>query len=291
MYPWFKTLNQQLATRMNNGTLHHAILISGTSSLGQEEFISDLADKILCEDKDNQIACRKCKSCQLVAAGSHPDKHAIVSDKSQIGIDLIRKEIESLNKTAQLSGNKVLTIANADLMTESAANSLLKTLEEPTNNTYIILTSSQIQRLLPTILSRCEKHVVAPPSYELACDWLNQVSVSPIPSEAALRAFKGSPLAYKASTEDNSALLYTDFEKTISELSQKLIGINKAANQWQKDSDKLVVWLGQYFLSKYRNGQSENDYTAYQKTVEASKRLNHAGLNKVLILQGLFAQV
>ena len=291
MYPWFDTLNQQLASRVNNNSLHHAILISGALDLGKAQYASLLADKILCEDKQNLLACGTCKSCQLVAAGSHPDKHIVVSEKTQIGIDLIRKEIENLNKTSQLSGNKVLTIANADLMTESAANSLLKTLEEPTNNTFIILTSSQPQRLLPTILSRCEKLKISPPTYQSACAWLREQSIVDLPSEAALRAFKGSPLAYKASFEDKSSMFYADFEQTVDALRQQTIGVNKAATQWQKDAEQLVVWLGQYFLSRYTQSNNEQDFLAYQQTIQASKKLNHAGLNKVLILQGIFSHV
>ncbi|WP_110427144.1 DNA polymerase III subunit delta' [Glaciecola sp. KUL10] len=289
--PWFKELNQQLASRINNNILHHAILISGTIGLGKEQYASHLSKKILCEDKVSMLACGICKSCQLIDAGSHPDNHVVVSDKTQIGIDLIRKEIETLSKTAQLSGNKVLTIANADLMTESATNSLLKTLEEPTNNTYIILTSSQSQRLLPTILSRCEKLNVNPPDFESAREWLSQESISPLPSKDALRAFKGSPLAYKNSVEQASGLLYTDFEFTIQELIERTTGVNKASIQWQKDADKLVVWLGQYFLNRYKDSNKESDFIAYQKTVDANKKLNHAGLNKVLILQSLFSHV
>jgi len=78
----------------------------------------------------------------------------------------VRKAIEQVNQTAQLSSNKVVMIENIETMSESASNALLKTLEEPTNNTYLVLTTNAPQYIMATIKSRCEKIRVPMPSYE-----------------------------------------------------------------------------------------------------------------------------
>ena len=110
--------------------------------------------------------------------------HHVTTEKSQIGVDAIRQTISKVSQTAQLSGNKVVIISQVELMSESASNALLKTLEEPTANTYLLMTSNESQRLLPTILSRCEKRNIALPSFEQSCDWLSAQGVS-VPTKAA----------------------------------------------------------------------------------------------------------
>lgn len=287
---WFENLHLDLANRLNKGGLHHALLITGIENLGKSSYTFELAKKIVCEDKDSLEACGVCKSCSLAQAGSHPDLHQVVSDKAQIGIDLIRQAIERLNKTAQLSGNKVLTIANADRMTESAANSLLKTLEEPSANTFLIMSSSYPERLLPTILSRCEKIMVQTPSLEMSTKWLSSQSVT-LNNGHALRAFKGSPLAYKQNLDDKTALNYLDFEQLIDQLKGHQGVVNKAATQWKDNARNLINWLAQYYFEQYRNTHKQGYFDSYQQCIDASKKLNHAGLNRVLILTALLNRV
>jgi DNA polymerase-3 subunit delta' len=122
----------------------------------------------LCHSDDNQrtdidFSCDHCKSCDLLKSATHPDHLQVELNGLTIGVDQIRAVSKMFEKTAQLSRNQTVIIQYADKMTESAANALLKTLEEPSNNSFIILLVKDQQRLLPTIISRCYHLALAPP--------------------------------------------------------------------------------------------------------------------------------
>ena len=149
---------------MSLNKLPHALLMIGTHSAGQQELGKWLADYLLCQNHvSERNPCGNCKPCSLIHAASHPDFQHIDNGEKTIGVDLIRKSSEFLQKTAQLGHNKVVLINACENMTESAANALLKTLEEPTNNSYLILVCNDSNLLLPTIVSRCTQISIQPP--------------------------------------------------------------------------------------------------------------------------------
>jgi DNA polymerase-3 subunit delta' len=127
-----------------------------------------LVSGLLCHSDDKQrtdidFSCGHCKSCDLLKSATHPDHLQVELSGLTIGVDQIRAVSKMFEKTAQLSLNQTVIIQHADKMTESAANALLKTLEEPSNNSFIILLVKDQQRLLPTIISRCYHLALAPP--------------------------------------------------------------------------------------------------------------------------------
>ncbi|NVK24596.1 MAG: hypothetical protein HWE10_06690 [Gammaproteobacteria bacterium] len=142
--------------------LAHAYVVEGydLESLFQQSQL--LAKTLLCSNKqqtsDGEFVqpCQRCHSCELFDAGSHPDFTLVEAEKTSIGVDEIRQTSTFLNKTSQLSGSQVVVLKQADLMTENASNALLKTLEEPTANSYLLLLTDKKRKLLPTILSRCQ---------------------------------------------------------------------------------------------------------------------------------------
>lgn len=317
MYPWLKNTFDSLIARYKIAKLHHGLLFMGVADAGKSHLCHQIAKSLLCktiagtrkvavetqgrglfeiEDvalqptNDVLQACDICKSCLLIDAGSHPDLHVITTEKSQIGIDVIRQTISKVIQTAQLSGNKVVIIPQIELMSESASNALLKTLEEPTPNTYLLMTTNESQRLLPTILSRCEKQTIALPDFEQSCDWLATLNV-PIPSRAALLAHGSSPITYKKELEDSESIGFDDFLKTLQGLTEGSDTANRAALKWQAEAPKVVTWLSQHWLERYKNTQNISAYDNYQACLVASKRMSHPGLNKSLILTSLFDQL
>lgn len=143
--------------------LAHAYIMEGNDVALSEQLALDLAQSLLCQNsqEDVQTACGRCHSCQLFSANNHPDLFATDSTQNSVGVDEVRSISEFLNKTAQLSGNQVIIINNAQTMTENASNALLKTLEEPSSKSYILLLCQYKSQLLPTILSRCQIITVA----------------------------------------------------------------------------------------------------------------------------------
>ena len=132
---------------------------------------------MLCQHRrlDAEISfCGECKSCRLLAAGTHPDFISLAPEEpgKLIGVDAVRAFGAKLVLTAQLSGNRVGILDPADAMTINAANGLLKSLEEPPAGTYLILVSDFPARLLPTVRSRCQRIDLHTPASEIALQWL-----------------------------------------------------------------------------------------------------------------------
>ncbi|XOV78172.1 MAG: AAA family ATPase [Aestuariibacter sp.] len=177
MLDWLRLLYSDIQTRMQRGKLHHGLIFHGKQGVGKAELCKSLAKLLLCKGTEANKPCGTCQSCKLFVAENHPDFIQVVADKS-IGVDAVRGAISQLLHTSQLSGSKVLFVDQAQLMTVAAANALLKTLEEPTANTYILLTCQSLHELLPTVLSRCEKHAVAVTDKGQVINWLQQNHVS-----------------------------------------------------------------------------------------------------------------
>ncbi|WP_371372423.1 AAA family ATPase [Thalassotalea aquiviva] len=162
---WLSHNQAPLHQHLCQQSLAHGLLIYGSAQAGQQELALWLGKKLLCEVGDQQLdPCEQCKSCLLVHAGTHPDLFNIAQEGKSIGVESIRKASEFIEKTAQLSEVKVVVINECEQMTEAAANALLKTLEEPTANSYLLLTCNEIELLLPTILSRCAQIKIHSPS-------------------------------------------------------------------------------------------------------------------------------
>ncbi len=168
--PWIEKNKSDIVNKLAQGVLPHALLLYGSHLSGQDELGQWLANTLLCEQSQNKHSfCGFCKSCKLVKAGSHPDLQIIDNGEKHIGVDLIRQASGFLQKTAQIAQTKVVLVASVELLTEAAANALLKTLEEPTNNSYLLLLCNDVDLLLPTILSRCSQvKLQAPTGKELA---------------------------------------------------------------------------------------------------------------------------
>jgi len=210
MYPWQQSQWQQIAQLITANRLPHAIFLQGNQGLGKTDFAVSLANALLCQQPtaDHQ-ACGSCPSCLLLAAETHPDLYYLKpvpaeNTKSKkptlnIRIDDIRTLCSQLNQTSQYGGYRVAILEQADQLTLAAANSLLKTLEEPGRDVLIILTSARAHRLPVTIRSRCQLMRFTVPEASQSLVWLAQQPQAAGTSEKQLQqalhyAF-GSPLS------------------------------------------------------------------------------------------------
>lgn len=179
-FPWQSAQWQQFINRANNNNLPHAILIHGASGIGKHLFAQEFAKTLLCQHGlKNQLSCKNCYSCLLIAAGSHPDFFQLVPEEEgkNIRVDKVRELTEKLSQTSQYNGYKICIIAPAHALNVTAANALLKTLEEPAAKTLILLITDQLQQLLPTIRSRCQQLLMPTPDKKIAITWLEQQQV------------------------------------------------------------------------------------------------------------------
>lgn len=281
--PWLTSVFNQLTGRFLAQRLHHALLFCGPSGMGKQVLAEAFAKTLLCQKPSSVGPCNQCQSCSLFVAGTHPDFHILESEK-QLGVDKIREGIGKLSGTSQLGRNKVLIIPAADTMTESAANALLKTLEEPTNNTFLMLLTDKVQHLLPTILSRCEKTVLPLPPEEQSLNWLQEQGVEDA-SPALLQAYGGAPLKLLAAVNDESeGLSFRSFNEGVDSLLSGGTTPLALATKWQDAARQVVRWCQQRAHSAYLASQRPEDYAAYVACTHSTRQLQHPGINKVIVL-------
>ncbi|KMK08021.1 DNA polymerase III subunit delta' [Pluralibacter gergoviae] len=204
-YPWLRPPFEQLVASYQAGRGHHALLVQALPGMGEDALVYALSRYLMCHAPEGSKSCGRCHSCQLMQAGTHPDYYAMEPEKgkSTLGVDAVRAVAEKLYERARLGGAKVVLISDAARLTEAAANALLKTLEEPPENTWFFLVSRDPSRLLATLRSRCRHFHLAPPAENYGLAWLNrEVTVSQEAALTALRLSGGVPPAALARLDE-----------------------------------------------------------------------------------------
>jgi len=155
----FESIKSLLSTSYHNQKLHHAILLQGKRGIGKATFAKDFANEIL----QNSSAL-------------NPDLLVIKKEeeKKEITVDRIHEISDFVNQTSASSLSKFIIIDSACELNKSSSNALLKILEEPRPNNFLILISHNQNRVLPTIRSRCQIVKVPHLSYENFCTILQQ---------------------------------------------------------------------------------------------------------------------
>jgi DNA polymerase III subunit delta' len=194
----------------------HGLLLTGVPGAGQAEVATWLAARLLCRAADG-LPCGRCADCRLLRAGSHPDFRwvGVLPDKKDIGIEQMRALSEALSMRSYRGGVKVAIIAPADAMSAKAHNALLKTLEEPASETYLVLTASRLERIPKTVLSRCMRFAMPLPQTEVALAWLGRHGPAPHgPELLALAA--GAPFLALEYQEAGLGALEGEMQEAIS---------------------------------------------------------------------------
>ena len=151
-------VHQRLRSALCSPRLPHAWLLHGAKGIGKQLLAHDMARMFLCTERNHQGgACGSCHSCRMMAADSHPDFRALLlkEGKRDIPVAAIRNLLEFLALSGNESSHRVALIDDADRLNTSAANALLKGLEEPAPGCLLILVAHDLQRLPATVRSRC----------------------------------------------------------------------------------------------------------------------------------------
>ena len=246
LLPWHTDVYESLLRRFREGSLPHALLFSGPAGIGKWQLADVLATRMLCESADvSGIACGQCHACQLVAAETHPDLFRLHPEENSklIRVDQIRQLIESLTLSAHYGGYRLVLIHPAHAMNSAAANSLLKTLEEPPANTVIILISDRPAHLPATVRSRCQLARFAVPPRQLARDWLQQ-QISEGDVDNLLALSHGAPLAACALAQEERL---PQRQQMIADWQALALGQGdpvKLAGNWAKNDVRLPLeWI------------------------------------------------
>jgi DNA polymerase-3 subunit delta' len=174
-YPWLEPYLASLGEVLSRDRMPHALLLSGQPGMGKATLAGAIARLLLCEDRTpDNVPCGRCPGCSGFQGGAHPDFHRLQpeEDSSVIKVDAIRELGEQLTLCSHRGGYKVAVLAPAEAMNLNAANSLLKTLEEPSDNTVLILVCTRPAHLPATIRSRCQQLRITAPGQASGEAWL-----------------------------------------------------------------------------------------------------------------------
>jgi DNA polymerase-3 subunit delta' len=205
---WLQPYLERLNRARQQGRMPHALLISGQDGVGKRILAEQLAHALLCErpTADGQ-ACGQCTACVWLRAGTHPDLLWLEPEEpgKAIKVDQVRALTGELCMTSHAGRHKVAIVQPADAMNKNAANGLLKTLEEPTDNTLLALLSALPGRLPATIRSRCQQLQIALPDDLTARQWLQGQGLDSTKATRYLQLANGAPLKAQQLAETDSA--------------------------------------------------------------------------------------
>ena len=251
IYPWQSQQWQQISRQRQQGRLAHALLFQGPAGTGKKHFAGTLANALLCDNPTDQgMACGHCDACKLLKAETHPDLRLLKPTPPatttssnpvlSIKIDALRDMYRALSETSQFGGYRIAIIEDADKMPMQAANSLLKTLEEPGRDTLMILVSSRPHRLPVTIRSRCQSVRFQVPVSATALEWLQQEGLKQ--AGTALKLAHGAPLLARDYI-DNHADQRELLVKALNAGSRGESSLQYAQQLAQMPKEYLLTWL------------------------------------------------
>lgn len=247
-WPWHDDAWSRLQARRERGALPHALLLAGPAGLGKRDFLAAFVKGLLCQRPVGGEACGTCRACQLVDAGTHPDLIALSFGlrkdgvtRSEIVVDQVRDLSQRLSMASQFGGWQVVTIDPADAMNPAAANALLKTLEEPTPSTLLVLVADQPARLPATIRSRCQRIDFLVPPRDVALEWLRAEGVTDAP--AALEAAGGNPGMARAWAADGALKQRGEVRHDLKALAAGRGDAMEVIKRWQAADPARYLWF------------------------------------------------
>ena len=273
-----KLLEHSLA----NGRTAHAYLLLGLPQIGKTTLALNFAQALDCLDEEKP--CGQCRSCLKIAHGNHPDVRVIEALNGTIKIDQIRAMQREVALSPHEGRWKVYIIRQMERATTEAANCLLKTLEEPPDQVILILTASDMDQLLPTIISRCQVLNLRPPSVLLVQKALEgRWGVDPERAKLLAR-LSGGRLGWAVRASEGEAILQKRerrLDEMIELMGQGRVERLRYAQQLSKSPDGLrevldlwLIWWRDLLLIK---GGSSTEITNIDR--EATLRSQAQGYN------------
>ncbi len=283
-----KQLRTYLKNCVKEGSVGHAYCLDGSIGMGKYTLALAFAKTVLCKSTENK-PCNVCSACLKVNHLNHPDLHTIEPD----GNSIKNKQIEDFQHELQLkpyeSDRKIFIIKQANGMTISAQNRLLKTLEEPPEYALIILLSSNVNSFLPTIKSRCQILKLKRVSEEKIAEVLVNKYNVPIDESKILSVFSngviGNALQLMESSEfrqDREAIIEIIeqvFKKGRFEVLQSANFFTEKKDKIYEYLDIMLFWFRDMLILKETN--CEDFLINIDKKHDLQSHLNHIAFEKL----------
>lgn len=316
IFPWQSEQWKQLARSRQENRLPHALLFTGIAGTGKAKFAYHFSRLLLCQRNSEETNC-DCHNCRLIAGRAHPNVLWIEPEKAgqAIKVDQIREVSDFINHSSFHDGYRLVVVNPANAMNASAANALLKTLEEPSSGAIMVLVSDQHARLPATILSRCQRIIFPRPKKEAALSWLKlQLTDKAVNPEWLLNIANGAPFAALRLIEDDTLTVRQELFQALYSLYQKqgdplalaartkeveLTGWLDLVLSWLKDlvllqlTDNQTELINQDYIQEFSELKQKTVLQANIKFMEYVQRLRGQlslgfNLNKQLVVESVF---
>jgi DNA polymerase-3 subunit delta' len=249
---------RRISLAWKSGRLAHAYVFVGPGGIGKRTFARQFAQALLCRHPkiDVMEPCEECSSCRVFEGGNHPDFVAVEmeKDRHEFRIEVVRDLLPKLALKPALGAERVTIIDDADRFNEDASNALLKTLEEPPPHSRLLLITSNVEGMLPTIRSRCQSIRFEPLTIQETAEVLLQSGVAES-SEAALRLAEssdGSVSSAEENLDENWVDLKNQVEQRLATPTIDLVVFAKTINKFCEDGTKEAAVKRRRALSVVR---------------------------------------
>lgn len=256
---------QQLLNSYRHQRLSHSYLFEGAKGTGKEATALWFTQLLFCEQPGETGPCLSCSNCKRIGIGEHPDVLWIEPDGQTIKVDQIREIKSNFIKSGMESQRKVMVIRDADKMTVSAANSLLKFIEEPEGDMTILFLTESKAKILPTIQSRCQISHFSPLKSEDLIDLLETQGIGTAQAKFLAQLTNSFEKAVEFNEDEwfNEAsliarkwleliLMSNSFAFVF--VQQELVKQCKEKEQQQAFFDMLLVMIRQQLVGKVTGG-------------------------------------
>lgn len=263
--PWLRPAFMQLDAAFRGTRLGHAWIIVGSPGIGKINLALALATRLLAPGRSEpgELSAREAAAAiagRHLPADHHPDLHWLfpLEDKATISIEQVRETIDALTLTAHGGGAKVVVVEPADALTTPAANALLKTLEEPSKDTYLLLVCHELGRIPATIRSRCQRLGIPRPAFAATTEWLGGGTAA----ADAWRTAGGIPLLAAAIVLSDENNKNKELYDSLAELINDKISPQAIAERWSKaDTGAALAWLMRELHGEIRHRLGAADST------------------------------
>jgi DNA polymerase-3 subunit delta' len=256
LLPWLVPALAKFDAARGRRQLGHAWLLSGPQDLGKINLALVLAHRLLGVEREPATLDADALFAALpqrhTPSDRHPDLHWLYpeEDKDSISVEQIRAVIDTFALTAHRGVAKISVIEPAEAMTVPAANALLKTLEEPTPDTYLLLVSHRPGRLAATIRSRCQHLQVELPPVRALAAWLG---VPPSAVAAAADVVGPAPLAIARTVRANDYIIFKELQDDLTQICEDRVDPLAVAQSWAKErADVALAWLARRLHAEIR---------------------------------------